>query len=77
MNKGDFFERALNSRNFQKMYSKKRLNWCREQNHCPDNDQLCKEAVWFFHNLLLGTKSDMDDIADAILKIYENRNKLA
>jgi len=77
INKGDFFERALNSRNFQKMYSKKRLNWCREQNHCPDNDQLCKEAVWFFHNLLLGTKSDMDDIADAILKIYENRNKLA
>jgi len=77
INKDPFFERTLNSRNFRKMYSKKRLNWCREQNHCPDNDQLCKEAVWFFHPLLLGSRKDMDDIADAILKIYENRDKLA
>jgi len=76
INKDPFFERTLRSRNFQKMYSKERLNRCREQNHCPDNDQLCKEAVWFFHSLLLGTKKDMDDIADAILKIYENRDKL-
>jgi len=77
INKDPFFERTLNSRNFRKLYSKKRLNWCREQNHCPDNDQLCKEAVWFGQNLLLGSKKDMDDIADAILKIYENRDKLA
>jgi len=77
INKGDFFEEALNSKNFQKAYSKKRLDRCRQMNHCPDNDQLCKEAVWFGQNLLLGTKKDMDDIADAILKIYENRGKLA
>ncbi|MCK4293124.1 MAG: DegT/DnrJ/EryC1/StrS family aminotransferase [Planctomycetes bacterium] len=76
INKDPFFERTLRSRNFRKMYSKQRLDNCREQNHCPDNDRLCKEAVWFFHSLLLGTKRDMDDIADAILKIYENRGKL-
>jgi hypothetical protein len=33
--------------------------------------------VWFGQNLLLGAKKDMDDIADAILKVYENREKLA
>jgi dTDP-4-amino-4,6-dideoxygalactose transaminase len=77
VNKGDFFEEALNSKNFQKSYSKERLNRCRELNHCPDNNQLCREAVWFGQNLLLGSKRDMDDIADAILKIYENRDKLA
>jgi len=77
VNKGDFFEEALNSKNFQKSYSKERLNRCRELNHCPDNNQLCREAVWFGQNLLLGTKKDMDDIADAILKIYDNRDKLA
>jgi dTDP-4-amino-4,6-dideoxygalactose transaminase len=77
INKDPFFERTLNSRDFQKMYPKKRLDRCRELNNCPDNDKLCSEAVWFFHNLLLGTKSDMDDIADAILKIYENRDRLA
>lgn len=76
-NKDPFFERTLRSRNFRKMYSKKQLNRCREQNHCPGNDQLCKEAVWFSQRLLLGSKEDMNDIADAVLKIYENRDKLA
>ena len=76
VNKGDFFEDALQSKNFRKTYSKKRLDRCRQLNHCPDGDRLCDEAVWFFHSLLLGTKRDMDDIADAILKIYENRDKL-
>ncbi len=77
INKDPYFERTLRSQNFRKMYSRKRLNRCRRQNHCPDNDQLCKEAVWFSQNLLLAGKSDMNDIADAILKVYENRGKLA
>ena len=77
VNKNTFFENALRSKDFRKMYSKKRLDRCRELNHCPDGDRLCDEAVWFFHSILLGTKKDMDDIADAIQKIYENRSKLA
>lgn len=77
INKDPYFERTLRSKNFRKMYSKARLNRCLEQNHCPDNDQLCEEAVWFSQNLLLAGKSDMNDIADAILKVYENRGKLA
>ena len=77
VNKNAFFENALQSKNFRKTYSKKRLDRCRQLNHCPDDERLCDEAVWFFHSLLLGTKRDMDDIADAILKIYENRDKLA
>ncbi|MBL7185240.1 MAG: DegT/DnrJ/EryC1/StrS family aminotransferase [Phycisphaerae bacterium] len=76
LNRDPFFEQTLNSRNFRQMYSKERLNRCREQNHCPDNDRLCTEAAGFSQRLLLGTKKDMDDIADAIFKIYENRDKL-
>ena len=70
INKDDFFEDTLNSRNFRKMYSDKHLDRCREQNHCPDNDKLCTEAVWFTQNMLLGSRKDMDDIADAIEKIH-------
>ncbi|MHC4489224.1 MAG: DegT/DnrJ/EryC1/StrS family aminotransferase [Planctomycetota bacterium] len=77
MNKEGLIEDALNSKSFQKIYSKERLNRYREQNHCPESDQLCKEIAGFGQNLLLGTKSDMDDIANAILKIYENRDILA
>jgi len=67
----------LNSKGYNRLFSKDRLNRYREENHYPDNDQLCEEAVWLSQRLLLTTKRDMDDIADAILKIYENRDKLA
>jgi len=70
-------EVALNSKNFKRSFSKERLDRYRRENRYPENDQLCKEAVWLTQNMLLGTKRDMDDIADAILKIYENRDKLA
>ncbi len=70
-------EEGLNSRGYNRLFSKRRLKRYRDELHFPDNDQLCEEAVWFSQNLLLGTKRDMDDIADAILKIYENRDKLA
>ncbi|MCH8120855.1 MAG: DegT/DnrJ/EryC1/StrS family aminotransferase [Planctomycetes bacterium] len=75
--KDGLIEEALNSVGYKRLYSRERLKRYRRENHYPDNDQLCKEAVWFSQTLLLGTKRDMDDIADAILKIYENRDKLA
>jgi len=39
----------------------------------PVTEKACyEEAVWFYQNMLLGTRKDMDDIVDAILKIKEN-----
>jgi hypothetical protein len=75
-NKHGLIEEALNSRGYKRLFSKQRLEQYREQNHLPDNDQLCDEAVVFTQNMLLGSKKDMDDIADAIEKIYNNRDKL-
>lgn len=74
----DFLVDAFSSKAFQKIYSKETLDIdrYREENACPDNAQLCEEAVWLSQRLLLGTKKDMDDIADAITKIYEHRDKL-
>jgi len=77
INREGLIEETLNSKTFQKIYSKQRLNKYREQNHCPECDQLSEEVAGFSGTgPLLGTKKDMDDIADAILKIYENRDKL-
>jgi len=67
----------LNSKNFKRSFSRRRLDRYRQELRYPDNDQLCKEAVWLSQSLLLASKKDMDDIANAILKIYENRDKLA
>jgi dTDP-4-amino-4,6-dideoxygalactose transaminase len=67
----------LNSPSFQKVFSKQRLDRYREQNHCPVNDQLSNEGVWLPQYVFLGEKQDMDDIADAIAKIYQQRDELA
>jgi len=72
----ELIEAALNSKNFKRAFSKQRLAQYREELHYPANDQLCQEAVWFTQNMLLGTRSDMDDIANAIQKVYENRDAL-
>jgi hypothetical protein len=70
-------EAALNSKNFKRAFPKERLDRYREELHYPGNDQLCQEAVWFTQNMLLGPRSDIDDIANAIVKVYENRDELA
>ncbi|HUU28201.1 MAG TPA: DegT/DnrJ/EryC1/StrS family aminotransferase [archaeon] len=76
INKEGLIEETLNSGNFKKIYSKERLDRYREQNQCPESDQLSQEVMGFPGEFFLGTRKDMDDIADAILKIYENRDKL-
>jgi dTDP-4-amino-4,6-dideoxygalactose transaminase len=75
-NKDGLIEEALNSRGYKRLFSEQRLKRWREENVLPGNDQLAKEAVTFYQSLLLGSKSDMDDIVNAITKIYENRDAL-
>ncbi|HSH20412.1 MAG TPA: DegT/DnrJ/EryC1/StrS family aminotransferase [Draconibacterium sp.] len=75
-NKDGLIEEALNSRGYKRLFSEKRLNQWREENVLPGNDQLAREAVTFYQSILLGSKSDMDDIVNAITKIYENRDLL-
>ncbi|SHE45967.1 dTDP-4-amino-4,6-dideoxygalactose transaminase [Fodinibius roseus] len=70
-----FLGHAFNSKNFQKMYPQHMLDLdsFQESNQCPVTDRICnEEAVWFSQQMLLADKSDMDDIAMAIEKIYEN-----
>ncbi len=71
-------EHILNSRVYRKMFSKERLQEYRDENRCPNCDRVCQEMVMLWASgPLLGTKGDMDDVADAIIKVYENRDKLA
>jgi dTDP-4-amino-4,6-dideoxygalactose transaminase len=42
---------------------------------CPNSERACKEMVWLEHRLLLGGRSDMDDIVEAIRKISHARNE--
>ena len=44
---------------------------------CPVTEHACKvEACWLYQNALLGSHKDMDDIINAMAKIYEQRHEL-
>ena len=62
---------------YTKMFSEARLRLFKDQCQCPKCDQVCEEmAMIWASGPLLGSESDMDDIADAIEKVYENRDQL-
>lgn len=75
-NKDGLIDEALNSKGYRRLFSEQRLKQWRDENVLPGNDQLAKEAVTFTQNILLGTSKDMDDIVNAVTKIYENRESL-
>jgi dTDP-4-amino-4,6-dideoxygalactose transaminase len=76
-NKSEMIETVLTSKGYQRLYSEARLKQWREENMLPGNDQLCDEAVVFYQSILLGSRNDMDDIVNAVTKIYENKDSLA
>jgi dTDP-4-amino-4,6-dideoxygalactose transaminase len=76
-NKEGLIEEMLNSKGFKRLFPESRFKQWREENILPGNDQLCREAVIFYQNILLGSRSDMEDIVKAITKIYENRDSLS
>jgi dTDP-4-amino-4,6-dideoxygalactose transaminase len=77
LNKEPFLADAFASRGYQAIYSKERLAAWPAENECSQNDRLCAEAVWFVQTMLLGTRQDMDQIAEAIAKIQGHAGDLA
>jgi len=76
LNKEPFLNNVLNSRTYRAIFPAGRLKEWQDRNHCPANDRLCEEAVWFTQNMLLASKGDMDQIADAIRKIRQQAASL-
>ncbi len=77
LNKEPFLANTFATRGWQKLYPREVLASYAERNQCPANDRLCGEGVWFTQTMLLGSKEDMDQIADAIRKIQAHAGELA
>lgn len=69
LNKDKFLDHTLRTRAFRTIYSEKEIGDWHERNHTPENDRLCEEAVWFTQGMLLGSRGDMEQIAEAVRKI--------
>lgn len=79
LNRMPFLKNAFESKYFRKFYSAEELNFdaYKERIKTPLNEKLCnEEAVWFTQNILLGSKSDMQNIANAIEKIHKNVDQI-
>ncbi len=76
LNREPFLKNALASRAFQALYPREILVRWAERNACPVNDRLCTEAVWLTQNMLLGTRRDMDQIAEAVRKVQAGAAEL-
>jgi hypothetical protein len=72
-----FLSETLRAKAYKTIYSPERLRSYEKNNHCPENDRLCDEAVWLGQTMLLGNRTDMDHIAAAIRKIHSHASELA
>lgn len=56
---------------------KTKVDFNRYSELCPNAERACRdEAVWLPHNLFLGSKEDVDDIINAILKVRDNLHEM-
>lgn len=77
LNKEPFIKDLPGLRSFKRCFNESDLSSYQERIQCPENDKLCTEAVWFTQTMLLGPRSDMDQIVDAVRKIKKNAADLA
>jgi dTDP-4-amino-4,6-dideoxygalactose transaminase len=77
LNKEAFLQQTLQSKAYRRIYPAEVLEKWMERNQCPENDKLCQEGVWFTQTMLLGPRSDMEQIAAAIRKIHAHAGELA
>ncbi len=62
---------------YKKMYGASRLKKFNSELHLPKCDKVCEDMVMLWASgPLLGTLADMDDLVNAIMKVYVNRDKL-
>jgi perosamine synthetase len=68
-------DHILDLNGYKKMYSPERLKNYREELSCPNCDNVCEEVL-SFGVPAAGSRENLDDIFNAIMKVYDNRDKL-
>lgn len=77
LNTQPFLKNTLNARGYRRLFPEKTLRQWAERTACPANGRLCSEAVWLTQNMLLGSRSDMVSIVEAVARIRRHADALA
>jgi dTDP-4-amino-4,6-dideoxygalactose transaminase len=71
-------DHILTLKEYKTMYSSGRLKKFREELALPGCDHVCANMVMLWASgPLLAPQSELDDVVNAIMKVYENRDKLS
>ena len=77
LNRDPYVLALAENKHFLKIYGEKTMKQWLERNQCPQNDKLTSEqSLWFTQSMLLGTRQDMEQIAEAVRKIQKNAKEL-
>ncbi len=72
MNSSAYVQGLAGNKHYLKIYGKKGMQEWLERIQCPQNDTLTgEESVWFTQTTLLGSRSDMEKIAEAVRRIQK------
>lgn len=78
MNSNSYVTALASNKHYLKIYGEKTMKDWLERNQCPQNDFLTQnESVWLFQTMLLGSRTEMEQIASAIKKIQKYAGELA
>ena len=71
-------DHIIGLKSYQKMYAPARLKAYKESMHLPNCDKVSDETMVSFwgSGALLAERKEMDNIVNAIMKVYENRSQL-
>jgi perosamine synthetase len=76
LDKEAFLKDTLTSRGYRRIYGDRAFADWRDRTQCPQNDRLCAEAIWLGQTMLLGQRSDMEQIAEAARKVHAHAPRL-
>jgi len=76
LNKDPLMRNALMSRGYQRLYGQGAFAQWQRRTECPENDRICRQAVWFTQTMLLAERPVMEQIATAIRKIHKHAAEL-
>lgn len=78
LHKEPWVDNIISRRVYQEMYTPERLRQFKDEMSCPNCDKVCDEemVMLWASGPLTGTQEDMDDIINALTKVYENRDEL-
>ncbi len=77
LNEEPFLEKVFSSRAYRRIYTEERLRHYREMNKCTANDKLSDEGLFFSQVCLMGSRSDVEQIAEAVTRIQKYASEIA